>query len=363
MPRYQLHDTMRPTPVLFSLVLLLGALGFGSPGRLHLPAAVVEGVVLEPSGAPVVAARVELLSGPRVLAVDRTNAEGGFRLETDDDWVPGWLVRAERLGFQSAELELSSGTAAVEMVLAPAPLPLPGFEVIGDRDICAAGDDRSAREIWEVAAQRHAGGLDTVGVASYTRVRTDTLAGQGSVGSGVEGAAPGQRASAPLLRLGWNRRVDREGYAFPVRRTDNTGSYDSWGYPPLEADFSSHFVADLFGDLHDFQLEVGDEEGWILHFCAREQDDPYLDGVLEVGPDTLIYRAEWRFYTDEPDEGAGGWARFPPPVDGGTSPPLLPSESLTWKGLPNGQIVRRAQWYEGWIIAAGDSVPFLPVRP
>ena len=154
----------------------------------------------------------------------------------------------------------------------------------------------------------------------------------------MEGAAPGQRASAPLLRLGWNRRVDREGYAFPVRRTDNTGSYDSWGYPPLEADFSSHFVADLFGDLHDFQLEVGDEEGWILHFCAREQDDPYLDGVLEVGPDTLIYRAEWRFYTDEPDEGAGGWARFPPVVNGDTSPPLLPSESLTWKGLPNGQI-------------------------
>ena len=123
MPQYLLHDRMRPTPILFSLVLLLGALGFTNPDRLHLPAAVVAGVVLEPSGSPVVAARVELLSGPRVLAVDRTDAEGGFRLETDDDWVPGWLVRAERLGFQLAELELSSGTAAVEIVLTPAPSP------------------------------------------------------------------------------------------------------------------------------------------------------------------------------------------------------------------------------------------------
>ena len=354
---------MRPIPVFFALLLLLGAVGFGAPSRIQSRiAAIVEGVVLESSGEPVVAARVELWSGTRVLVADRTDAEGRFRLETDDDWAPGWTVRAERLGYQSVELELASGTTSVEIVLGSAPLPLPGFEVVGDRDICSADDNRAAREIWEVAARRHSGGLDTVGVASYTRVRTDTLSDQGSAGSGLEGTEPGQRASAPLLRLSWNRRVDREGYAFPVRRTNSTGSYDSWGYPPLEADFSSHFAAESFGDLHDFLIETQDDDGWILHFCAREQDDPYLDGVLEVGPDTLIFRAEWRFHTEEPNEAAGGWARFPPATGDLASPPLLPSESVIWKRLPNGEMVRRAQWYEGWVIAAGDSVPFLPQR-
>ncbi len=354
---------MRPVLVSLSLLLLLGAVGFGGPDRARDQAAVVEGVVLEPSGEPVVAARVELRSGVQLLAADRTDTEGQFRLETSADWAPGWLVRAERLGYLSAEVEVSAGVAAVEIVLGPAPLPLPGFEVVGDRDVCSAGDDRSARRIWEVAAQHHAGGLDTVGVASYTRVRTDTLSGQASAGSGVEGAAPGQRASAPLLRLSWDRRVDREGYAFPVRRTDSSGSYDSWGYPPLEADFSSHFIGDLFGEIHDFQLESVDDNGWVLHFCAKRQDDPYLDGVLEVGPDTVIHRAEWRFHTEEPDEAAGGWARFPPVTTEVSTPPLLPSESVTWKTLRNGEVVRRAQWYERWVIAAGDSVPFLPVRP
>lgn len=354
---------MRAASIFFAFLVLTGAAGLEHPGSGRSAAALVEGVVSEPSGAPVVAARVELWSGSRVVVADRTDDQGRFRLQTEADWAPGWQLRVERLGFQPFEIDLTAGTTNVDVELNPAPLPLPGFEVVGDRDICAAGDDASAREVWRIASRRHSGGLDTLGVASYTQVRTDTLAGQASAGRGVEGATGGQRASAPLLRLGWNRRLEREGYAFPVRRTDSTGSYDSWGYPPLEADFSSHFVGELFAELHDFQFEAMDDNGWVLHFCARDQDAPYLDGVLEVGPDTLIQRAEWRFYTETPDEAAGGWARFPPLTAPNAPPPLLPSESVTWKTIRNGEIVREAKWYEGWVIAAGDSVPFLPVRP
>lgn len=353
---------MRLIPVVALAVLLLGAMGFEAPTLFRNIYAVAEGRVLESSGTPVVSARVELRSGTRVLGADRTDVEGRFLIETEADWAPGWTVRVERLGFEPTELEVSSGAVSLEIVLAAAPLPLPGFEVVGDRDICAAGDDRRARTLWRAAARLHSGGLDTVGVASYTRVRTDTVGVQVTSGRGVEGSIAGQRASAPLLRMGWTRRVDREGYAFPVRRIDTSGSYDSWGYPPLEADFSSHFAAELFGELHDFQLETEDVEGWVLHFCARREGEPHLDGVLELGPDTLIHRAEWRFYTDEPDEAAGGWARFPPSTEAVAAPPLLPSESVTWKTLPSGEILRRAQWYEAWVIAAGDSVPFLPVR-
>lgn len=354
---------MRSATLALAVLFLLGIAAFRTPAPLPGADAVVEGRVLEGSGVPVVAARVELVSAAGVLGASRTDVEGRFRIETNADWAPGWSVRVERLGFQSAQVAVESGAAELEITLTPAPLPLPGFEVVGDRNICASGDDRQARSLWRAAARQHAGGLDTMGVASYTLVRTDTIGEREASSSGIEGAIAGQRASAPLLRMGWNRRIDREGYAFPVRRTDSGGSYDSWGYPPLEADFASHFAGELFGERHDLQVEAEDAGGWVLHFCARDEDEPYLDGVLELGADTLIDRIEWRFYTGEPDEGAGGWARFPPSTAGGGTPPLLPSESLVWKTLPSGEIVRRAQWYEGWVIATGDSVPFLPVRP
>lgn len=354
---------MKRLPVFASLVLLLGAAGAGYANRLPFMAVRIEGRVHDPSGVPVVSARVELRSADRVLVADRTDEDGRFVLDTDAPWSPDLRVRTQRLGYETAEVDVPSGLGPMDIVLSPAPLPLPGFDIVNDREICSEDPDRNARRLWEAAAEHHTGGLDTVGVASYTRARTDTLAANMTTGVGVEGTTPGQRASAPLLRLSWDRRIEREGYAFPVQRTDRQRSYSSWGYPPLEADFASHFGSEMFGERQDFHIESQGANGWVLHFCSRDDDDPYLDGVLEIGPDTLIRRVEWRFHTPEPDEDAGGWARFPPTTATGGPPPLLPSESVTWKTLPDGEVVRRAEWYEGWVIAYGDSVPFLPQRP
>src|SRR5690606_21212779 len=160
-------------------------------------------------------------------------------------------------------------------------------------------------EIWQTAARRHRSGLDTVGVASYLQARTDTLSGSREGPPGIEGAAEGRRASAPLLRSGWERRIDREGYAFPVRRTEGRGSYLSWSYPPLEADFAPHFGSEAFGERHDFRFQFESDDGWTVHFCARDDDDPFMEGVIEIGPDSLIQRVEWRFHTPDPVEEAG----------------------------------------------------------
>jgi hypothetical protein len=247
-------------------------------------------------------------------------------------------------------------------VLVPVPIPIGGLQVEGERDFCAARDDRNARAIWRVAASRAEPGLDTLGIASYTQVRVDTVSVSGLGVPGMAGAESGQRSSAPLLRLSWDRRVQREGYAFPVRRTDADQSYASWGYPPLEADFAPHFASEAFGALHTFQVDHADADGWVLRFCGRRRDDPYLEGALEIGPDTLIHRVEWRFRTDDPQEDAGGWAGFPVSAADDGRQILLPTESVTWRTLPGGEVVRRAQWYEGWITVQGDSVPFLPSR-
>jgi hypothetical protein len=131
----------------------------------------------------------------------------------------------------------------------------------------------------------------------------------------------------------------------------------------LEADFASLFVSESFGMIHDFHVEAEDEYGWILRFCGRRTNRPYLLGTLEIGPDTLIRRAEWEFVTDNPDENSGGWAEFPASGPDGSAPYLLPIESLTWLSLPDSQVVRRAHWYQEWVMAPGDSVPFLTPSP
>lgn len=323
----------------------------------------VEGTVREAlSGNPIASARVELRSGSQILATARTDREGAFRLEPRESWSEGWEVHVIRLGYASASLSVPAARPRLELVLDPVPLPLPAFQVEGEGRLCERSEDREARELWRLAAERHAGGLDTLGIASYILVRTDTLGSGSGDDLSAAGAGPGQRASAPLLRMSWNRRVEREGYAFPVRRSDRLRSYDSWSYPPLEADFAPHFAHQTFGRLHDFHMEQADATGWVVRFCGRRTNGPFLEGVLEIGSDTLIHRVEWRFHTPDPDESAGGWSRFLPPSGGGSAPPLLPTESMTWRSLPDDRIVRRAQWYEEWKTAPGDSVPFLPER-
>jgi len=330
----------------------------------------IRGLVQDEAGNPITAVTVRLLEGDRPVAAAATDGQGRFYLRVPERvrtaFDEGLLaLEAERMGYRSERRPVAPGETFVTLSLAPAPLPLPGFQVEGVAAQCRSDDEEGrGRTLWQEAADRHPGGLDTLGVATYTLARNDTLSlnAQRTEASDDSEVEHGQRGSAPILRIGWARRIDRSGYAFPVRRTDRSGSFASWSYPPLEADLAPHFGTDQFGNRHYFQFLTEADTGWLVRFCARDDGDPHLEGRLVITPDTLIHRVEWSFKTPEPDEDAGGYALFPPRDAAGRAPPLLPLESMAWRSLRGEQVIRKTQWFESWQLAPGDSVPFLPRR-
>jgi len=330
----------------------------------------VSGTVVDRERAPLRGARVQLRHAERTLISTTTDSDGSFQLRLPAS-VSDPLTRSrlqllvERLGYEDLVVErVMSLEQPLELVLLAAPLPVPGFDIDVEMMACEGlADQADARAIWSVAREKHPGGLDTLGVASYTLVRIDTLTGGDlyHAPDEVSELEPGQRGSSPIRRLGWARTIDRQGYAFPVRRATREGSFSSWSYAPLDADLSAHFAEEVFGRRHLFRTSGELSDGWVLRFCARDRRRPHIDGWIEIDSDTVIRRVEWRFNTEEPLEHAGGWATFPPAVDG-SAPYLLPLESMTWLTLDQKRTVRRAQWFEEWQLAQGDSVPFLPRR-
>ena len=271
-----------------------------------------------------------------------------------------------QLGYRPGVIQLEPGVTSYEIRLEREPIPLPALVVEATRDRCGAPDDRRARRLWEHARARYSQGLDTLGVATYL-ASTETILPEDEVGTAqMTGEPVAQRGSSSLLRFSWERRIRREGYGYKIRRSTTEQSYDSWVYPPLEADFAPHFVDETFGDLHRFSFESPEESersgGVTLLFCPTENDRPSMEGTLRIGPDSTLVVAEWLFRTPDPVEGAGGRAVFGPITGDPATSYLLPIEGVFWRKSPPSSYWQRYQKFEQWMVAQGDSVPFLPKR-
>ncbi len=322
---------------------------------------VLEGVVIERGGSPIAAARVALRGQEKVLVSVTTGPDGQFRF-SGPQVEQATAVEVERLGFVPAERPLSSGETWMEIALTPDPLQLQGLTVAAEREICEQPETEEARALWEALASNHRPVPDTLGMATYVLFSTAALP-EDELGSAATGELEeGQRGSAPLLRFGWIRRIQRDGYAFPVRRASRNRTYDSWSYPPLEAELAHHFASSLFGDLHRFHFP-SDLDGEIVVFCPEDRTGPRIRGQIRIAPDSTVSEVEWLFDTSEPSEQSGGRVYFARPELGNEeSSFLVPSEGITWRKQPDGTFVQRYQRFEGWVFAPGDSVPFLPQR-
>ena len=354
-------DDARSAHALIALFLLVSTVFAVSPAQAQ-----ITGYVLNEEGDPVAGAAVEAWAADRKI---------GGRLANEDGWFlfPAGISQSIRalyagqLGYHPEVVQIEEGVDAYEIRLTREPIPLPELVVDARRDRCAGGEERNARRLWERAAARYSQSLDTMGVATYL-ASVETILPEGEVGTvQAAGEAIAQRGSSSLLRFSWQRRIEREGYAYQIRRSTPEQSYTSWVYPPLEADFATHFVGEQFGDRHRFRFDTADEpdgsEGVTLVFCAKDDDEPSMEGTLRISPDTTIAVAQWLFRTPEPVEHAGGRAVFGALADDPDEAYLLPIEGVFWRRSPPESFWQRYQKYEQWMVAQGDSVPFLPKRP
>lgn len=345
---------MRPLTITTLLLLAAGLAPVGARAQ-------ITGVVTDTAEAPVEGVVVEAWNEDDRLASRITDSEGMFAFpQAVADRAT--VLRAGRLGYTLLVEPVEPGRGEYLLELEERPIALEGLTVELERNSCEIEDSEAARHLWDRVRRRYTGPMDTVGIATYLAQAETLLAREDIAPLDVPDEMRSQRGSSSQLRFSWTRRVQRSGYAFPVRRTDSGQSFDSWSYAPLEADFAPHFVDSTFGELHRFRIRDRGEFGWILEFCPRNRDEPSIRGTMRIDPDTTLASVEWLFRTPDPDESAGGRVFFPE-VKG---PPAqnypLPRESIVWRELPSGRFQEVHQRFEGWIVAQGDTVPFLPPR-
>jgi hypothetical protein len=326
-------------------------------------AAQIEGVVTRAGGSPVEGVSVEAWSVDARVGAVQTDALGTFTFPEEIAPITV-LLRLSALGFEVNEVAIRAGVVSYEIELTEEPLAVEGLVVTMEETTCEQGrEDDAARRLWQLARIRYDGLMDTLGIATYL-AEADTIVPLSRLGAlELPVLNLSQRGSSSLLRFSWTRRIDREGYAFSIRRIEGGKSFDSWVYPPLEADFAPHFADDVFGERHRFVIESESADGWQLAYCPKSLDKPSIKGTITLARDTTFAAVDWLFQTPDPDEHAGGRAFFTP------IPPgimrlghLLPSEAVTWRAVPAGDYLQSYQRFEEWRVAPGDSVPLLPLR-
>ena len=325
-------------------------------------AAQIGGVVTRRGGIPVEGVSVEAWSVDRRVAATMTDELGVFSFP-EAIALNTVMLRVGALGFEVGELAVRSGLSTYDIELTEAPLAVEGLVVTMEEATCEMGrDDERGRKLWQYARIRYDGLMDTLGVATYL-AEADTVVPLSQLGAlQLPELNLSQRGSSSLLRFNWTRRIDRDGYAFSIRRMDGAAPYDSWVYPPLEADFAPHFVDEVFGERHRFVIDEEGPDGWQLAYCPKDTGKPSIKGTITLARDTTFAEVDWLFDTPEPMEHAGGRASFSPILPGSGLSHLLPTEAVIWRAVPTGDYLQSYQRYEDWLVAPGDSVPLLPLR-
>jgi hypothetical protein len=329
-----------------------------------LPAgAQIRGTVVDSSGRPVAGVAVEVWSAFRQLSSQMTGVGGTFRFAPDSVQAAGGIM-ARGVGWKTAHVRVAQGDTLVVVRLEPHAATLDGITVTARRAACPNREDPRARAIWTALRDRYDGGRDSSTLAAYA-VQVQSIGPKDQIGFvDTTGASPSWRKTLVPLRRMWERRISLHGYALPLRES-LVEQYAGWMYPPLESQYATHFVEDLFGDRHTFSVARSTGSETVLRFCPRERSGkvPRIEGTLTLSGDGSPVRVAWKYLTPEPREDAGGEVDFAPASVSPAVPLLLPATALYWRKTTQGRYFQRWEKFEEWRVVDYFAVPDRSSRP
>lgn len=316
--------------------------------------------VVDTDGRPMPAVRVDLLGRGELIATYSTSAQGVADVGPER-WSEVTRVSLSHLGFQTLIVQVADLSPDQALVLEPEPVELESI-LVEAGELCPVSDDPRARRLWAEVAARYA--QDTglrAWLARLSRyggsVRQDELARPPAEAPATYLAGGGPDGSAETPRS-INDRIADEGYSWRAGALGASRGV-SWSYAALDREDAHHFSSPVFGQAHDFAVQTESSERTSLIFCGkRNSEHPTTNGVITLAPGSSFLGAEWRFRTDDPDEGAGGSVVFASYYDGLDARPHLVAAQgqiywhdgteLRYPNLPRPYYregVSRAEWY------------------
>ncbi len=323
----------------------------------------VGGRVQDPEGRPLPAVPVELWRGDRRVAVQPSAADGSFRFGPEEA-AGAVRLSARMLGYSPAQREVSAPASDVVLELASVVVELEGLTVAAAPQLrCPRREDREARILWASVRTRYDHARDTLGISFYAR-RYDSTGPLDDVGLVDESRLVRSWYGVPGRgRTRSSYRTSPYPYGFPILSSFDP-AYAGWRYRDLHATDVGHFLEEEFGARHTFTVLARRSDAVVVGFCPAQGSwkGPSIEGMLTIGRDTSLVKAEWKFRVPRAAEEAGGEVVF---VPRGRDPiPLLPAQTVFWRRIigQRNRYFHRSERFATYEFLPPDTQPVQPSR-
>jgi hypothetical protein len=296
--------------------------------------------VVDQSGRPVPAVRIDVLGLGDLIGTVSTTAEGTAELSFER-WSEARRLTLTHLEFRTLIVQVDDIPSDGLIRLEPEATAIEGLDVTA-RPLCPIDDDDRARRLWSEVASRYSS--ETPSRAWFARlsryggsVREQDLHRIPDSGfiHHLAAGGPGVITGDDHTPRSLDDRIESEGYAWrPLVVGGTTRARDLvWAYPELDWLHAYHFASPVFGALHHFAVASESEGQITLVFCANgEGSGATIDGVLSLAPEEAFLSADWRFDTTDRDESAGGSVAFTSYAERpGAKPHLLASRGAFFR--------------------------------
>jgi hypothetical protein len=277
------------------------------------------------------------------------------------------FVVVRRLGFVPARLPIAGrDTLSIELSAVASSLPVLAVSARALR--CPVRPDPAADSLLGAASAHYARGAGLLYFGWTGRWDEESVTpeerGYGDQSplrreqSGIGSPVPTERSAATLR--------DPPPYGVFEMRRNASGEFRQWRFPPFDNYAAEHFITQQFRGSHTFVTLGSMGDATIIGFCTGGALEADIEGELEVGSDSTLRAARWRFIVSHDDEDAGGEVTFgAAPFEGRIY--LVAVRGSSWRrgerGRYNQQRFTRTAWRLGRSVADVEVSTSAPRQP